>query len=327
MSNIYCPSCGSQKIRKAGTHKSKQRYECTSCGHKTVNPKKFIVNDKNVPEFDFREWTKHLKEKQGLKSKHSGGQLSCNITFKTDHDFIIYHPMADTHIGNIGVDYEALENWTDNIIKIPNLYISFSGDMVDKYSNFKSMMPIHQMVLTPEEQDAFIDSWTNEINHKILFSGWGNHEEMEEKASGINNIRTVLNKKMVYFDGIGVCNIKLNDIDYKIVSTHKTPGSSVFNPTHGLKRLGREQIPDADIYISGHIHNPCLEQKPERGMWQVFATLGSLKMKDTFARRYFNHYAYAPTITMVLNTKRKEVTPFRTLNEALFFTRQEEYIY
>jgi predicted phosphodiesterase len=312
-----CPECRHDKLIKDGHNRqNKQVYCCSVCGRKTVNPIAFKSDKKNGVT-NWREWSTHLKQGQELHEKASRSQDKCDITIKTDKDYIIYQPLSDLHIGAIGCNYEQLENFTDNILKHDNLYFSTLGDHTDNFNQFKNMYAVHQMQMSPAEQQSFFEDWVEETKHKFLFSTWGNHEEMEERSSGINSTKNVLNRQIVYFNGIGVCNLHINDIDYKIVATHKTRYNSSFNITHGLKQMARKEISDADIYMSGHVHNPAVEKCSERGLWQWFLVMGSLKKNDGYAKRYFTYWINSEMPCLVLGAKEKEIVDFLYLKQAL----------
>lgn len=318
---IACPECGSPMI-KSGHKQGKQNYKCPECGRQTLNPHLKIV-DKKSGSVNWREWSTHLRTGQSLHEKSSYSQDACNIEIKTDKDFIIYQPLSDMHLGSIGCNYEMLEDFTNEILKRDNLYFSTHGDHVDGFFRFKNQLAVHQMQMSPEDQIRFLESWVEEVRHKFLFSTWGNHEEMEEKASGMNTTKRVLGKRLVYFNGIGVALVRVNGIEYKIAATHRTRFSSAFNKTHGLKQLARRDIPDADIYISGHTHDPGFEMTTERGLWQVFVVLGSFKSNDGFAKRYFAYHSSQQMTALVLNAQRREVIPFHNLDQAFRYAGEK----
>jgi hypothetical protein len=316
-----CPKCGNNDLMKYGKESKtgKQVYMCKICNTTTVNPNTYQSN-KKIGVTNWREVAEHCDTRQKLHEKASYSQDRCFIDIgKTDKKYIILQPIADTHIGSIGTRYADFIEWTDEIIKLDSVYMCSLGDMVDKFSTFKNMLAVHQMILSPEEQDEFIESWVEEVSHKFLFSTWGNHEAMQERASGQNTTKRIFNRKLVYFNGIGICDLRINNIDYKIVATHSTPGNSVFNPSHGMKRIAREMIPNADVYMSGHNHKANIEQSVERDIWQIFLKMGTLKTNDGHAKRYFNYYSDATMPCIVFNTQEKESLPFKTLNQARQF--------
>lgn len=317
-----CNKCDSDKLTKNGTNYGKQVYQCKMCGATTVNPKSFI-SDKKKGITNWREVALHCDTRQKLHEKASFSQDKCEIKIETNKKYIILQPISDVHIGSSGTDYKGFIDWTDEILKIDNLYLCSLGDMVDKFSQFKNMLAVHQMILNPEEQDDLIDSWIEETNHKFIFSTWGNHSAMEEKASGQNSEKKVLNRKLVYFNGIGICYLDVNGIIYEIVASHLAPANSVYNPSHGMKRIAREMIPTADVYMTAHNHKGNIEQSVERDKWQIFIKTGTFKTNDGHAKRYFNYYSDSTFPCVVFNTENKECVPFRTLNQALRFTKGE----
>ena len=211
--NLYC-KCGSDKLSKYGTNKGKQVYQCKICGKTTVKPQTFTANKKHGVT-NWREIATHCDTRQKLHEKASYSQDSCTINIKTNKKYIILQPISDIHVGSSGTAYSNFMNWTDEMIKEDSVYLCGLGDMTDKFSQFKNMLAVHQMVLSPEEQDEFLESWIREIEHKFLFSTWGNHEAMEEKASGQNSTKRVFNRKVVYFNGIGICDLNINKTNYR----------------------------------------------------------------------------------------------------------------
>jgi len=278
--------------------------------------------NKKVGEFNWREWVPNMQERQRLHEKASWSQDSATVAIKTEFPCLVYKPLGDSHIGNIGTDYGRLVELTDAIKTIPYLYISLTGDETDNFISFKNQLPMLSQIISPEEQDEFLLSWLMEIKDKILFSGWGNHtQEFEEKVSARSAVKNILNRNIVYFNGIGICNLQLNEQKYKIVSTHTTRYSSSFNKTHGLKQLARKDIPDADIYIAAHIHDTAYEYTFERGVFQLFMVLGSLKINDGYAKRWFSYFSSSKDGAIVLDTQQHRFIPYPCLEDALEYAK------
>ena len=324
---INCQNCGSEKIILKGMRRGKQRYKCLDCGKWFSAESKgkeldsdIVEDDKKVGIFDWREWSELLIRRQGLHEKASWSQDIATVKMDTPYRFIVYKPMADMHIGDMGTRYDDLLDFTDKVLKIPYLYLSLSGDETDNFVSFKNQLAVLQQILSPDEQDRFLESWLSEISERILFAGWGNHSsDFEEKVSGKNAVKKILSRNVVYFNGIGVCNIVINGQKYKIASTHKTRFNSAFNKTHGLKQLARRDIPDADIYVSAHTHDPDFEWSPERGLEQWFIVLGSIKANDGYAKRYFSYFSARKDPAVVLDAVQHRAMVFPCLNDALEF--------
>ena len=283
-----------------------------------------IKSDKKMGETNWLEISETLVRKQEIHEKASWSQNKATIEIKTELPYIIFDPLADTHIGAIGCNYESLKAITMGIVNNPFIYTALIGDVTDNFVSFKNQLPVLTQLLSPDEQDDFVVSWLNTLLPKLLFSTWGNHEEFEERATGRNAIKKLLNRNAVYYNGIGVCILKLNGVEYKIAATHRTRFNSSFNKTHGLKQLARRDIPDADIYISAHTHDPSIEVTWERGLQQTFMVLDSFKENDGYAKRNFSYWTNRQSNCVVLNTRKKEVIPFKCLDEALYYVRYEE---
>lgn len=317
-----CPNCGGG-LRSKGTRRNQKRYRCNDCG-KWFSEKieseistEVVEDDKKIGLFNWREWTDLLVKRQGLHEKASWSQDAATVKIETPYKCIVWKPLADFHIGDIGTDYERLRDFTDNVLKNPWLYISLSGDDTDNFVSFKNQLAMLQQILNPEEQDNFLESWLDEIGPRVLFSQYGNHGEFSERVSARNPIKKILSKNIIYFNGIGVCNIELNGQKYKIASTHKTRYNSSFNKTHGLKHLARRDIPDADVYVSAHIHDPAYEVSFERGREQGFIVLGSIKTNDGYGKRYFSYFSSSRDAAVVLDSERHRFIIFPCLDDAI----------
>ncbi len=327
-----CPFCHSLRIGLKQSFPDRVRWRCYECKKSWSVPNtetsKFLDNkesvvtsDKKVGQFDWREWAPHLMERQQLHEKASCSQDKAELHLKTSYRYIVWKHMADTHLGAIGSDYGYFQDVSDQVLSIPYLYISLGGDPEDDFISFKNQLPIVQQILSPAEQDEFLESWLDEIYPKLLFANWGNHGEFEERVSGRNTAKRILAKRTVYFNGIGVCLLYINDICYKIVVTHKTRYNSSFNKTHGLKQLARREIPDADVYLAEHTHDPAYEVSFERGMFQVYAVTGSIKVNDGYAKRYFSYFSTEQDVAFVLDSEKHRIIPFPCLGDALDFAK------
>lgn len=278
-----------------------------------------VKDDKKKGEFNWREWSGHLQKRQDLHEKASYSQDSTEQQLTTKLPYIIFQPLSDTHFGALGTDYWLLENYTDMIVKDSRIYTCLLGDMADNFVNFKNLLAVHQQILSPEEQEEFLESWINEIKHKVLFSSWGNHEEFEERATGRNIIKRILKKNVVYMNGMAEVIIKINKIEYRIAVTHRTRFWTEYNRTHGVKRMLREQFPKATIGIAGDKHVPGFEEYIEAGEWKLAVQLGTFKINDGYAKRYFSYKTISDMPVIVFNTNFHEVIPFKNLDMAIRF--------
>lgn len=277
------------------------------------------LDDKKVSEFRWREWVEHLKKRQELSARASSCQDRAVVEISTDQPYIVFKPIADMHLGSLGLNFDRFTDMTDKILSTPHLYFALLGDDEDNFVSFKNQLPMLSQALSPTEQDMFLESWLEEVQDKLLFATWGNHGAFEEKVSGRNTAKRILSKNTVYFNGIGVCHLRVNEQEYTVVATHTTRFSSSFNKTHGLKQLARRDIPSADIYLAGHIHEPAFEVSFERGRDQLFMVLGSLKEHDSHAKQYYSYFSSSKDGAIVLGAEEHRVLPFASLTDALEF--------
>jgi predicted phosphodiesterase len=280
-----------------------------------------VASDKKEGVFDWREWCPVLKQRQDLHEKASWSQSSASIDINTKFRYLVIKPLSDMHLGDIGVDYERLVDFTNSLLEIPYLYTTLHGDETDNFVSFKNQLPVVTQLLSPEEQDEFLESWMNEISPRVLFSTWGNHAEFSERSAARNPVKQILNRNAVYFNGIGYCSIKINGFEYRFVTTHTTRYGSSFNKTHGLKQMMRKDAPDADIYLAGHIHDPAYEWSFERGAFRLFMVMGTLKIRDSYSQRYFSYFTARQDGAIVLDSSEKRIIPFPSLGDALEFAK------
>ena len=286
----------------------------------------FVDKQAEVRHFEWREWADEIGNVQKLKDNASWSQQVATVELKSDKPVII-QLIGDTHFGSAGVDYGELMSITDRIVNTENLYVVLLGDVIDNFfTRFRGGgEAVFGMVMTPEEQLYFLDSWLKEIKEKLIAACWGNHDAWYERSGhGFNPVKVIQAKHVPYFNGIGRLVIKVNNIEYKICISHFFKGHSQWNPLHAMIRYsaleggGTGESTLADIYAQGHHHEPALSQICMHGDYRTYIKCGSIKVDDGYARRYFNHHKTKTDYpSVVLHNEYKKVIPFITGEEAL----------
>jgi|6_EtaG_2_1085325.scaffolds.fasta_scaffold01364_19 hypothetical protein len=277
--------------------------------------------------FSWQEWSSEIQNLQKLKSKAEWSQDVTAATIKSDKPIIVQF-VGDLHFGASGADYATLEALTKRIKEVDNLYIILLGDVVDNFFNgFRSATAVFGQVMSPEEQLYFLESWLNDIKHKIIASTWGNHDAWYEYSKhGFNPIKVIQAKVCPYFDGIGRVKLNINDISYRICISHFFKGHSQWNPLHPMIRFsalqgGGEAGGIADIYAQGHIHEPALHQQYMHGKMTTYIRCGTLKVEDGYSNRYFSPYRLKVDFpSVLLHNDCKHVVPFLTGEDAITAT-------
>ena len=273
--------------------------------------------DKAICEVGWREMSDLSQKMQAMNHRLSSKQGNAVISIKTPYKRVLLLPLSDIHIGSGGSCYDVLESLTDLLLQTPYMYIATHGDLTDNFINFFSKAAMFSQILNPKQQQAFLRSWLEEVQHKMLYAAWGNHEEFEEKLTGNNAIHDLLSRRVTFLEKIAHVQLKLNKIQYDIAVTHRTRFNSSFNETHGLRQLARKDLPNCDIYLTGDKHTPSYSVAWERDREQVFMMTGTFKREDTYSGRYYAYMTHVEFPCLVLDTEQKRFTPFSNIAAAM----------
>ena len=132
-----------------------------------------FVSDKVVGEFNWREANQVITQMQDLKRRGSFSQDEAMIEFDTDEPICIVG-LSDTHIMSWASDHDLFERITDEIINTPNLYVFCLGDLQQMSIRLRGVLEVSDNMFPPEYQHRYIESWLNDIQHKIILACWDN---------------------------------------------------------------------------------------------------------------------------------------------------------
>ena len=301
---MTCPKCGSRDIENRGQKGDKKQIKCNSCG-KWSN---ISVN--------WRDFKDVALTHQQLKEKLDVSQTEA--TAKIPHSDIVLI-IGDMHLGNAGVDYQFFQMFTDFLIE-HKLYFILAGDDIDQFfTSFYTAYPVHEQVLTPDEQYLFLEQWLGEVGERLICSCWGNHDYRLEKLTGMKFIDRLKARFAPYFDGIGKLTLKVGKQKYKVILTHKAPGHSIYNPLNGLFRIARQMV-SGDLIIGAHTHQEARAQWYIRNKKVIAIKPGALIRNDNYAERHFSFGPGIPEIPAVwFSDKEKKMIDFDDFRDALVF--------
>jgi hypothetical protein len=270
-------------------------------------------------EFNWREACQHAKQMQALKKKMSWSQGDdTEIILGDGKDPVILATFGDQHIGSYGADYDIFERITDEIKSTPGLYVALLGDEVEFAVKLRSVLEVTSQVLTPEMQEAFLEGWLDEIQHKVAFALWSNHGVMrQEQQGGTSAIKNILSRRVHYFNGIGHADLRVGKQIYKTAASHKFRGGSMFNRMHAQGRYVRQQASDRELVMQGDIHQWGFAQTEDGGEEKVYITGGTLHTNSGYAKRFFSLKTAPNFPCVVLHHDRHEMVPFRSIANAL----------
>lgn len=275
-------------------------------------------SDKKEDTFHWRKACGVVQQMQALSKEASTSQDEATIKFSGLEKPIVVWPISDWHFGSYGSDYGAIEEMTDYIVNTDNLYIAVVGDMLQMAIKMRGVLEMMDNALPPKLQMKFLDTWINDVAHKILFASFDNHSVIrEENATGFSEYANKFGKKCIYHNGIGHTDIVANEQVYKVAVSHRFRGSSFINPVHGLCRYLRMEAPDREIAIQGDTHVPAFMQYPEGGSLRTVINCGTLQTNSGYGKRFFSLKTWTDFPALVLFHDRHKVLPFWKVEDAL----------
>jgi hypothetical protein len=262
--------------------------------------------------------TPWLKQGQELKRRASNSQDHAEITLGDGKAPIILATLSDMHVGSIGAEYELFTQFTNEINNTPNLYVSLIGDYTEWATGLRSVAETCAQIIDPGMQRLFIESWIEEIKHKVAWATHDNHQSSRsEKSIGYDLWNDVFGSRVIYHANIGHVDVRVGSQLYKIASSHKFRGGSMLNPAHACMRYLRMEGQDREIAMQGDTHVPMAAKYREGQCTRVVINTGNLNLKSGYARRYFSLSEHPFFPCLVLWPDRHEVTPLWSVAEAL----------
>jgi hypothetical protein len=275
-----------------------------------------VLSNKKVSELNWREWNDHAIKTQELYAKAKSSQTFADITLGDGKNPVCILPWSDLHWGARGTNYRIFRKSTEEIVETPGLYIALVGDLVEFAIKLRSVAEICAQIYGPDKQVQFLESWIDEIKHKLILATWDNHPiSREEGQAGVSTVKRILSERTIMFDGIGEAKITVGKQTYNTVWSHKFRGSSYLNPAHAGQRHMRFQSQHSEIAVMGDIHTPCYSVYWDGPIRRLSMVAGTLNTESAYAQRYFSIYTQPVYPVVELNHEIHEFTPFTSLGE------------
>lgn len=290
-------------------------------GHKNRDKEQYktptITTDKKVGVFNWRDVLKPVQELQEIKEKSSNSQDKANWSIDTDKPICIV-VIGDWHMGSWGTDYDLFKACTDEIINTPNLYVIIVGDMLQMAIKLRGVLEVMDNILPPKMQMLMLDSWLQEIKHKVIASTWDNHSVMrEENAVGYSTYSQIFSRHTIYHNHIGHLDLHVGKQTYKLACTHHFFGRSELNPCHAPMKYMRYKAHDREIAIQGDFHVPGIIKYTEGGREKVAMVCGTLQTGSGYAKRFFTLTTHPVFPCFTLSPDQKLITPYWSIKEWL----------
>lgn len=279
---------------------------------------KGIRSDKKAGEFHWREWVPTLQKMQELKRKGSFSQDHAFVELGDGKRPVALVPFSDQHMGAWSTSYEMLQRLTDELLATKDVYIALLGDYGQYSIKLRGVLEVSDNLLPPEQQTQFIESWFNEIWHKVAFATWDNHGvERQEKQAGESGIKKMFSRKVIYFNGIGHVDVKVGDQIYRGAVSHRFRGNSMLNPVHSGMRYQRFEGIDREWVMQGDTHVPGMAKYTDGDKVRVAINCGSIQANSGFAKRYFSLTTHPVYPILVFDPRVHMITPFWSIKEWL----------
>lgn len=164
-------------------------------------------------------------------------------------------PLYDVHIGSREFDHKLFLKHRDWIRDTPNVITWNGGDMFENLVDSK----MGHMAMSNEEQIVNATELLAPIQHKILFSLPGNHEDRTMKACGMSSARRLAdNLQVPFFSDYCFALIKWRGNNFRLMAHHGAGGAQ----TPGAQRnSARKELAWAkpDLLWTGHLHQPMAD--------------------------------------------------------------------
>jgi hypothetical protein len=179
------------------------------------------------------------------------------VTIPDELETVELAPLYDVHIGSRDHDGELLKRHLDWIARTPNVFTWNGGDAFENKTPHEGHMGHDQ--LSPEEQVLKATETFAVVQHKMLFSIPGNHEDRTSKQAGMSSARRLAdNLKVPYFQDYCFLTIKWRGNNFRVLAHHGAGGAQ----TAGAQRnSARKELVwhQPDILWTGHLHAPLVD--------------------------------------------------------------------
>lgn len=211
------------------------------------------------------------------------------VSIPDSWDSVQLAPLYDVHIGSREFDEKLFLKHRDWIASTPNVLTWNGGDMFENVTDPK----MGHTPLSNEEQGLRATELLAPVQHKMMFSLPGNHEDRTSKLSGMSSARRLAdNLQVPYFPDYCFALLKWRGNKFRLLAHHGAGGAQ----TPGAQRnSARKELAWAkpDLLWTGHLHQPMVDIIYHT----EYAPDGSLYERNTVAiispsyLKYFGGYA------------------------------------
>jgi len=299
-----------------GTFRSKDQIIYDSFEKKPVK-----YAEKPYEEVTFEEMIDTAISRRDSKLKFEGLPDSIEVEIDSTTPIVV-GAFGDPHVMAMYCDYELLREHTNVIASNPKFYSIIGGDLVDG----AAFNPAQDSKIGSfSEESLFARKMLDKIGgDSIIAMLEGDHDMWAERGgpTAYQDFKERYNTPILR--GSSTITLKVGEVSYIIVASHKLPGSSIYNKTHPENRESKFGQQGADIYMGWHTHQKAIAQQVARqangeDLIQTYISAGPYKYSSKYAQKQgFGQQREKSlgAVWLVLHPYRKEVEAFWSLKSA-----------
>jgi hypothetical protein len=222
-----------------------------------------IQPDTPAPEVDLDEMLAWMDKTAALLNARDPVRLVGEIRISTTKPVGIRF-FSCLHLGGRYTNHAEGMRLLREVLDVENCYLVSLGDDIE---GFLPGFPSAEAVMDEtglSVQRAVFEQVLDELvqGRRLLWGHAGQHSgDWFLRHWGYNPIKAAyLALGCHYFDGMAYIKLRVGTQVYFVASSHKFPGTSMYNPLHAMSRAVRWHFPMADVCVMGDRHTGSLGQ-------------------------------------------------------------------
>lgn len=207
------------------------------------------------------DWFDIVAKRQGERDETEDNYNYAKIEFQTDKPVVI-GITGDWHLGS-RIDHDMLMRDINLIAEHPDVAGCFLiGDLTNS-ANFNPAQD--EDYLSYEEQRQMMMNIMDYMGKDKILAMWkGNHDHKWERKNGISKYAGLSERyEAPVFYGNAYIDFNVNDINYKLMGSHRLRGNSIYTNAHPATR-GHREVQGLDLVFCGHTHQKGLTEQAVR---------------------------------------------------------------
>lgn len=208
---------------------------------------------------ELQEWVKEGRRRQTIRQETQDNYNYAKIELQADRPVAI-GVTGDWHLGS-KINLDMWHRDIDIMAEHPLVAGSFfMGDLVAAM-NFNPGQD--EQILNWEEQRQMMTSALDYIGEdRILGIFKGNHCHKFERKYGTSKYAELSEKyNAPVFYGPSFVDLNVNDVNYKLMGSHRLRGNSIYSFSHPASR-GHKEYQNLDVVFAGHNHKKGRNAQP-----------------------------------------------------------------